>query len=401
MRSVATFATQAEAVAHRRLLLEQRADAADEMLWAGSRLPLSVLGADEQLFVFAAEYADDAASSRGRYFFVASVEQTWQALQETAVNRRFFYELIEEGAPCHAYFDVECNVTIAPPIPAILQAFADAINCSGIMPANSSGQRLRVETSDIVLLRSLPVVNDKFSLHLIIRFPASPSRSSFYVFPNNAVMGRWVREIITPLVLASLGAPAELIDIGVYTRNRTFRTAGSRKKAKESFFVPCAVHHTEAGDFVVEQALTRALFEASLITNMHACSVLPERSLRGYAKSAECRPMHGPAGAHQSMRSSYPAKSFHPVIDAFVRETIDDYRTIFRTGDENVVCYALKNLRYCGNIGREHKSNGTYVVVNLSDWIFYQRCFDAACKSYRGAPVDIPPEVRAAFLENR
>ena len=395
MLQTATFATQAEAIAYRTELSHQMAT----VQYYDSTTDISLNPMQEQLFIFAAEYPDSFRQSKGRYFFVSTLEQTWNLIQDTPSEKRHFYELIAEGEPCHPYFDVECAFERAPPIRSILNAFVDAVNCSGILPRDDIGHALKINCRDIVLLRSVPMVENKFSLHLIIRLPADQSRHQSYIFPDNAVLGRWAVESIAPFVRTALSTREEIIDLSVYTRNRTLRTVGSTKKGKDSYFVPYVFeNHRGHASLTLTPSLTRKIFELSLITNRSACVSLPEACTFAYQqRSPVCSPSHPSERKSHITVPGHPAKTFHPAIDNFVRETIDDFRNVFSCNESNTVCYALKNLRYCGNIGREHKSNGTYVVVSLKDWTVHQRCFDSACKNYKSISMDIPEQVRDLY----
>ena len=57
------------------------------------------------------------------------------------------------------------------------------------------------------------------------------------------------------------------------------------------------------------------------------------------------------------------------------------------------VCFNMKNNRYCGNVGRAHKSNNISWNVNLADRVCWQGCHDPECRGYRGDPIDLPDDV--------
>ena len=46
-----------------------------------------------------------------------------------------------------------------------------------------------------------------------------------------------------------------------------------------------------------------------------------------------------------------------------------------------VVSYDIADARFCGRIGREHKSNGVYFVVNLQTGLLCQKCYDPDCRA--------------------
>lgn len=53
----------------------------------------------------------------------------------------------------------------------------------------------------------------------------------------------------------------------------------------------------------------------------------------------------------------------------------------------------IVNNRYCNNIGREHKSNGVYYVINTATMTHQQRCHDPDCAGYRSPRMCLPDEV--------
>lgn len=67
--------------------------------------------------------------------------------------------------------------------------------------------------------------------------------------------------------------------------------------------------------------------------------------------------------------------------------------TFFPQG--KILVYDIKDNRWCGNIGREHKSNNIMIVVDLSLGAFYQKCYDPDCRkaNYRSKDRILPTEV--------
>ena len=51
-----------------------------------------------------------------------------------------------------------------------------------------------------------------------------------------------------------------------------------------------------------------------------------------------------------------------------------------------ILLVGLMGTRYCGNVRRQHRSNGVYIVVDYRDRCFYQKCFDPDCRNYRSEP---------------
>lgn len=49
--------------------------------------------------------------------------------------------------------------------------------------------------------------------------------------------------------------------------------------------------------------------------------------------------------------------------------------------------------RYCENIGRSHKSNNIYLIVDLNKKELYQKCHDADCSNFVSTPKKLPDEI--------
>lgn len=56
--------------------------------------------------------------------------------------------------------------------------------------------------------------------------------------------------------------------------------------------------------------------------------------------------------------------------------------------------YQIANNKFCGNVGRAHKSNGIMIDIDLNRGLAYQLCWDPDCRGYRSAPLSIPPSFR-------
>ena len=56
---------------------------------------------------------------------------------------------------------------------------------------------------------------------------------------------------------------------------------------------------------------------------------------------------------------------------------------------------SIAGSRWCGKIGRAHKSNSIYFVVDVKRLECCQRCYDPECADYRGPPLAVPPSCLA------
>lgn len=63
--------------------------------------------------------------------------------------------------------------------------------------------------------------------------------------------------------------------------------------------------------------------------------------------------------------------------------------------ETELLVYNIGGNRYCHHIGREHKSNHTMMVADISRGVCYQRCHDPDCKAARdfNAPKILLPAV--------
>ncbi|EAX92515.1 hypothetical protein TVAG_247960 [Trichomonas vaginalis G3] len=59
----------------------------------------------------------------------------------------------------------------------------------------------------------------------------------------------------------------------------------------------------------------------------------------------------------------------------------------------NTLLFGISGCRYCRNIGREHKSNGIYILAKLTSGVAVQRCYDPDCRFFESQPVIIPPKI--------
>lgn len=49
--------------------------------------------------------------------------------------------------------------------------------------------------------------------------------------------------------------------------------------------------------------------------------------------------------------------------------------------------------RFCENIGRWHKSNNVYWIVDLNKKEIYQKCHDEDCSGFSSVPKSLPEEI--------
>lgn len=179
-----------------------------------------------------------------RRFLVSTYKEFWKRYKNMNPDFRHHYEVIQEGLPCHLYFDLEFSKRdnvgkdgdkmVDLLISLILEALAEKYSFQG-----SRDWIVELDSS----------TRDKFSRHLIIRIPKK-------AFKDNLHVGAFVSEICSRVTRtrerderfeklfvrkdsSSPESPSQLfVDTAVYSRNRCFRLALSSKAGKTSFLLP-------------------------------------------------------------------------------------------------------------------------------------------------------------------
>lgn len=59
--------------------------------------------------------------------------------------------------------------------------------------------------------------------------------------------------------------------------------------------------------------------------------------------------------------------------------------------------FSILFYRYCENIGRCHKSNNIYWIVDLNKKKMYQKCHDEDCSGFLSTPKNLPEEIAFKF----
>ncbi|KVI07145.1 DNA primase, UL52/UL70 type, Herpesviridae [Cynara cardunculus var. scolymus] len=309
-------------------------------------------------------YQDHASGQRR--FLVSTYKEFWRRYKNMNAKFRHHYEVIEEGLPCHLYFDLEFNIRenaerngdemvdllILITFEALLEKYAIEGDTNWVVELDSS-------------------TKDKFSRHLIIRLPG-------IAFKDNIHVGAFVNEICLRIHSArgrdkrfdqlfiskdssSADVPCQLfVDTAVYSRNRCFRLHLSSKAGKSSVLLP---------------------------TGRFKCKEM--------RNSTFCKPSTREFVPDACTHSGYlSGKSPFPRLDEFVEyvATIGNVQgcSSYKYG---LMVYSMSRNRFCERIGRQHKSNHVMYVVDLQKAAYYQKCYDPDCRGYRSPLRPVPPEV--------
>ncbi|XP_010671594.2 uncharacterized protein LOC104888354 [Beta vulgaris subsp. vulgaris] len=373
--------------------------------------------AKEQANVRIFSYQDHFSGQRR--FLVSTYQEFWRRYKNMDSTFRHHYEVIQEGLPCHLYFDLEFNrlentdkdgnQMVDLLLLVIFEAFYEKYQIQG-------------EEDWVVELDSS--TEAKFSRHLVLRIPKA-------AFKDNIHAGAFVSEICSRIHSArekdarfeqifiskdssSAGPSLQLfVDNAVYSRNRCFRLALSSKAGKTSVLRP-------TGRFKCRDMCEEDVFMASLICNIDDdCEKLlvckmeldciktlqfdteVNYSCRRPANILQELTLHT-RGSDISQTYLTGASPF-PALDAFI-ESVASFgsvtgkiRSWYWFSEYGLLVYSMSKSRYCGRIGREHKSNHVMYVVDLQWALYYQKCYDPDCRGYRSPsrpiPNDLIPEI--------
>lgn len=379
-----------------------------------------------QLPIFGYDVAPGAgaATTGAKKFVAASYDAFYAHYAQLPPQQRFYYELLQEGLPCHLHVDAEFKRKFNP------QAKSDAeihgLFCSEIT------EMLRGEGEVRVL--SLDASNErKFSRHYIIKVVGR-------CFANNYHCGAFMRRFCNRMI-EKYGAPKEnnpfffldeqkvrmeeattervmfFCDLAVYTRNRQFRIYGSTKRAGE--YRPLLLMGEEK-----TEELRREKFEDLLIQRVTLEEVrraimtrepdgtAPKSTSNLHSFRLDAGNLMGPeagarlddtlsgtlevallGGGRRLLPRTDPTEvsllegphrlpeEALPLLCAAIRE---EWRDSAMQLSVRKFSHAFKTLelwsnsKRCRIAGRDHNSNHITFRVSLPTMRFYQACFDPA-----------------------
>ena len=243
------------------------------------------------------------------------------------------------------------------------------------------------------------------------------------------------------------------IDLGVYTRNRLFRLLGSKKFGKTSdatlriaetneFLFPkqfdnvgkMAAVETHSASKSRENGSDTGSFEkfcnsmsweahaealaATLVvpansakikfpTLPHPLELLDEDEQAQLCITPRC------GGSARTPRGSPEyGKSPFPALDHFIVNTLGKRENLVGTIGTwtldymqqplpQLICYNMRDNRFCEHVGRAHKSNNIIWNVHMIDRICWQTCHDPECRDakFRGRLIDLPEDVNMEIDE--
>ncbi|KAM7499710.1 hypothetical protein LguiA_024124 [Lonicera macranthoides] len=408
-----------------RLLHEIRVDIAEqnklrylEEVWATfPRQEEAMKYAKEHTDVHIFSYQDHVHGTRR--FLVSTYKEFWRRYKNMNPKFRHHYEVIQEGLPCHLYFDLEFNKRENAKkngeemVDLLLSVIFDALY-----------EKYSIQGNHDWIVELDSSTTEKFSRHIIIRFPKM-------AFKDNTHAGAFVAEICSRIYSArqsdrryenlfiakdssSDDAPCQIfVDTAVYSRNRCFRLPLSSKAGKTSVLQP-------TGRFKCKDMNEEEMFMASLICNMD----MDCEKLLICKMDADCvKALHFDTETNSNFpkrpdvaqefvlngfgsdasRTFLMGKSPFPALDVFVERVASignesgKIRSWYWFSEYGLMVYSMSKNRYCERIGRQHKSNHVIYIVDLRRAVYYQKCHDPDCKGYRSPLRPIPANAIPEF----
>ncbi|KAK5967130.1 Herpesviridae UL52/UL70 DNA primase [Trichostrongylus colubriformis] len=317
-----------------------------------------------------------------RRYLVSTLERFW--LWYSSIQERHLYELITESTPCRLYFDLEYSKETNRDIDheIVYRHFME--NLQRLLKSEFD-----LETDpfkDFLVLDSS--TKSKFSAHVICHLPGD------IVFPSNTSMRPFCTLLAdallenSPVKIWNSDATREtvLFDSAVYSKNRNFRLFLSSKLGKNTV-LKLAPYCSFYGS---RKPSDQQIFYDSLCVPANAHK-LPQLQI------PECNHWEPPRS--KEFAASVPkleegsGRSPYPQLDEFMLMVwrkwnqsvyIRQWKSMSNTGNDEErvtgIIYYPANCRYCFNIGRQHKSNGTFWIVNFERNDFCQKCFDPECR---------------------
>ncbi len=352
---------------------------------------------------------EEHATGRRR-FGAATPTALWRHYVALPESERHHYELLRDGVPVRLYFDLEFSRAAntgrdgAAMVDALLALLAESL------PRRTGavlGRHIELDsTSDA-----------KFSRHIVchdVVFVSATAAGAFVrAFWDEDVAAR--REVDPRAALLFVrkeedgtDALTPFVDLGVYTRNRAFRLYLSSKAGKAARLLPTrrcweALHASGVAPPLADDAMLarpqRWLFFEALV-----CEVAPCALLLGDAGAPGAQPFAARTPAARGERvvaggssADVPCPLAATAVCAFAAAcdgSAPYVRTWAAFPTHGLLVLNLARTRWCGNVGRSHKSNGVFYMVDLRDGCFYQKCHDPDCRAYRSPPETLPPEAR-------
>ncbi|XP_014220526.1 DNA-directed primase/polymerase protein-like [Trichogramma pretiosum] len=347
-----------------------------------------------------------------RRFIVTYPEDFWTESEHVPAERRVFYEVIPENTPCFLYYDLEYETEINKDKNGVrmTRTLID-ITCAYI---KQHWNYVCDRTMVINLDSSRP---GKFSKHLTFSTKDVAFENNFHVGhliklicadlatfvdsdqeTQHEILSKFDKKDLQELFVETDKGKKLFIDVNVYTKNRHFRVYKATKYGKNSHLI-----HAPDCEYIWENKSNNKEMEIFLKSMI---SYLPKKKrmkLLSFDEDKKAQLQTYSQYSQNNMARSFICKEYpkspYPCLDKFVSDHVKPgkIRDSKFNEKQRAILFEVMGNRYCENIGRQHKSNNVYYIVDLIGKVMFQKCHDEDCSHFISKPIKIPPEVTFYF----
>ncbi|XP_076651277.1 DNA-directed primase/polymerase protein [Halictus rubicundus] len=340
-----------------------------------------------------------------RKFVVAHPEVYWWHYEHRPPEKRCSYEVIPENSPCRLYLDLEYSIELNPESngPSMTDTIIDII-CAYLLthyslPCNKYNA-LNLDSS----------TPGKFSRHVVFNIKDVAFKDNYHVGRlvksickdifdyisakenKHSILSSFDRTKVEQLFVKTRKGNSLFVDTSVYTKNRHFRIYKSTKWGKQSNleisndckYIPSNLHKDKELNIFLDSLVSYFTSKPDLM--------LLEYDKLGTVELKRFE-MQIPKFIHQECNQCY---STYPMLDKYVRDKIHPgkIRVCKHYFDSTkMLIYETTGYRYCENIGRCHKSNNVFLIIDLRNKTMYQKCHDKDCSGFVSVPTKLPEEI--------
>eukprot|EP00794_Sanderia_malayensis_P016962 gene16962-18671_t len=235
-----------------------------------------------------------------------------------------------------------------------------------------------------------------------------PSKRNFYEVISEVSKPPEDLQVDKLIVKNRTGDLTFFCDLSVYSRNRNFRIYGSTKFGKST---PLKLAEQNCFDVkMLPKGLCKLkedpdfiFFLSSLVCFDEDCCDENDKVLQfGEASSLHKYCFSQCVGQRRPQATGYKTSPY-PNLDKFVTKTATKggvqgvIRQWKHFSQGNLIIYDIDRNHWCENVGRPHKSNHIYIVIDLRLGVYYQKCHDPDCQlinfksEEKSLPVDVNP----------
>ncbi|KAH7648926.1 hypothetical protein FG379_001295 [Cryptosporidium bovis] len=384
-------------------------------------------------------FSEEIGANGTRRYIVSSFESIWFYFHSLNDLDRHLYEVILEDQPCWLYFDIEYNKTLY----TINDYNLVLTFTKNLLDWIAFQFNHHIDKSEIIYLNS--TTEKKFSYHIIVKH--IDIRNNFStLFMNNLSMKTFVQHFIYYLMENEIRIENNfllhrIVDMGVYTRNRCFRTLFSSKFGKHVSFQIDKEHtlyemsdcppiqlfrsmvtflnikYSNDYDFLSREFIINnyciniglvgllnkiadVLHGLSNDTNRYRiCDHFPnhlvkvlEYTITYWNKLRDFNELNFTNTSNEGELTELSMNDIKLDFCQNVRMEIKKliYSSYYIPERDILIVLLNKNNKFCLNVGREHRSNGIKIIIKNSNFCFYQKCFDPECSGYRSKYFNIP-----------